>query len=279
MFFLDIYMIMNIREGFIDDKTPDMKYYAFDWDDNIVYMPTKIIVRNEDGDEIGMGTEDFAKYRHKIGKEPFDYKGEEIVGFAERPFRNFKEEGDKDFIIDAMDAEIGPAFSDFREAINNASIFSIITARGHNPETLKNTVENYIINNFNGIDKDQMIKNLKKYRDFAGEDEMTDDELIKYYLDLNKYYPVTFGDETGAINPENAKINAMQEFIEYIKNMAKILDKKAFVKNKISNNFTPTIGFSDDDIANVAKMRKAFEKESDLIKTYITTGGIKKKYD
>jgi hypothetical protein len=270
---------MNIREGFIDDKTPDMKYYAFDWDDNIVYMPTNIIVKNEDGDEIGMGTEDFAKYRHIIGKEPFVYKGEEIVGFAERPFRNFKEEGDKDFIIDAMEAETGPAFDDFREAINNASIFSIITARGHDPETLKTAVENYIINNFNGINKDEMIKNLKKYRDFAGEDEMTDDELIKYYLDLNKYYPVTFGDETGAVNPENAKIDAMQDFILHVKKMAKILDKKAFIRNKVSNNFTPTIGFSDDDIANVTKMRKAFEKEPELIKTYVTTGGIKKKYN
>ena len=47
--------------------------------------------------------------------------------------------------------------------------------------------------------------------------------------------------------------------------------------NKISNNFLPTIGFSDDDIRNVEKMKQHFEKEPSL-KTYITAGGKKKLY-
>ena len=47
-----------------------------------------------------------------------------------------------------MKAKVGPAFNDFKEAINNGSIFSIITARGHNPNTLKQAVYNYIINDF-----------------------------------------------------------------------------------------------------------------------------------
>ena len=33
-----------LSEGFREDLDPDSKYYAFDWDDNIVYMPTKIII-------------------------------------------------------------------------------------------------------------------------------------------------------------------------------------------------------------------------------------------
>ena len=57
----------KIFEGFTDSGTPDMKYYAFDWDDNILTMPTKIIVKDEDGDEVGMSTEDFAHYRLQIG--------------------------------------------------------------------------------------------------------------------------------------------------------------------------------------------------------------------
>ena len=108
-------------------------------------MQTKIVVKTEYGDEVGMSTDDFAEYRHELGKTPFQYKGETIIGFAENPFRNFKTDGDKDFIIDAMRAKEGPAFGDFREAINNGSIFSIITARGHNPETLKQAVYNYIV--------------------------------------------------------------------------------------------------------------------------------------
>jgi len=259
-----------------------MKYYAFDWDDNIVHMPTKIILKTEDGDEIGMSTDDFADYRSKIGKKPFEYKGETIVGFAENPFRNFRTEGDKDFLIDAMRAKLGPAFNDFKEAINNGSIFSIITARGHNPNTLKQAVYNYIIDGFHGIDKNQLIKNLKKYRTFVDEDDMTDDELIKSYLELCKFHPVSFGDEQGATNPEEAKVRAMEEFVSYIKAMAGVLHKKAYIKNKISNEFVPeqpVIGFSDDDIKNVEVMSKHFKNKPDnIVKTYSTAGGTKKEY-
>jgi hypothetical protein len=74
-----------------------------------------------------------------------NYNGDTIVGFSENPYRNFRTDGDKDFLVDAMNAKIGPAFNDFKEAINNGSIFSIITARGHNPNTLKQAVYNYII--------------------------------------------------------------------------------------------------------------------------------------
>ena len=275
-------MKKQLREGFKGEGTPDMKYYAFDWDDNIVHMPTKIILKTDDGDEVGMSTDDFAEYRSKIGKEDFEYNGETIIGFGEDPFRNFRTQGDKDFLVDAMRAKLGPAFNDFREAINNGSIFSIITARGHNPNTLKQAVYNYIVDGFNGIDKDQLVKNLKKYRTFVDEDDMTDDELIKSYLELNKYHPVSFGDEKGAANPEEAKVRAMEDFVSYIKGMANLLSKRAFVKNDISNNFVPEqpiIGFSDDDVKNVEVMSKHFkDKPDNIVKTYSTAGGVKKEY-
>jgi hypothetical protein len=270
-----------IKEGFDEKGTPDMKYYAFDWDDNIVHMPTKIVLKTEEGDEVGMSTDDFAEHRHHIGKEPFQYKGETIVDYADQPFRNFKTAGDKDFLIDAMSAKEGPAFNDFREAINNGSIFSIITARGHNPETLKQAVYNYIISGYNGIDKDKLIKNLKKYRTFVDEDDMSDDELIKSYLELNKYHPVSFG-EGSAANPEELKVKALEEFVSYIRAMAGILNKKAFIKNEISNNFIPripSIGFSDDDIRNVEVVSKHFkDKPDNIVRTYSTASGIKKEY-
>ena len=273
-------MKKEFTEGFKNEGTPDLKYYAFDWDDNIVHMPTKIIVKDENGDEVGMSTDDFAEHRHQIGKEPFEYKGNTIVGYGEKPFRNFKTEGDKDFLVDAMRAKTGPAFDDFREAINNGSIFAIITARGHNPNTLKEAVYNYIIDGFNGIDKDELVKNLKKYRSFVGEEEMSDDELIKSYLELNKYHPVSFGDDEGAINPEEAKVSAMEDFVSYIKGMAAVLNKRAFLKKDISNKFIPakpTIGFSDDDPRNIEVMQKHFKNKPDnIVKTYSTAGGIKK---
>ena len=273
-------MKRNLTEGFKGEGSPDLKYYAFDWDDNIVHMPTKIILKDNEGNEVGMSTDDFAEHRHHIGKKPFDYKGQTIVGFAENPFRNFRTEGDKEFLVDAMRAKTGPAFDDFKEAINNGSIFSIITARGHNPNTLKQGVYNYIIDGFNGIDKDQLVKNLKKYRTFVDEDDMSDEELIKSYLELNKYHPVSFGDDKGAANPEEAKVRAMDDFVNYIKAMSAVLNKKAYLKNDIGNKFVPakpTIGFSDDDIRNVEVMNKHFkDKPDNIVKTYSTAGGAKK---
>jgi hypothetical protein len=273
-------MRKEFTEGFKGEGTPDLKYYAFDWDDNIVHMPTKIIVKDEDGDDVGMSTDDFAEFRHLIGKEPFYYKGNTIVGYSDNPFKNFRTEGDKDFLVDAMRARRGPAFDDFKESINNGSIFSIITARGHNPNTIKQAIYNYIIEGFGGIDKEELIKNLKKYRSFVGEDDMTEEELIKQYLELNRYHPVSFGDDKGAVNPEVAKVEAMESFVNYIKSMARILNKRAFIKNEISNKFNPdnlSIGFSDDDPKNIEVMQKHFKNKPDnIVKTYSTAGGIKR---
>ena len=142
-----------LKEGFTEEGTPDMKYYAFDWDDNLMFMPTKIVLKDDNGNEVGMSTEDFAHHRTEIGKQPFEYEGKTIVGFAEDPFRYFRTAGDKAFLVDAMIAPTGPAWDDFVEAVNNGSIFAIITARGHNPNTLKEAVYNYIINGFGGIHK------------------------------------------------------------------------------------------------------------------------------
>jgi hypothetical protein len=269
----------KLNEGLTPEGTPDSKYYAFDWDDNIVSMPTRIILKNEDGEEVGMSTEDFAHYRSKIGKEDFDYNGEKIVGFAEDPFKNFGTKGDKQFIVDAMLATEGPAWSDFVEAINNGSIFSIVTARGHTPSVLKEATYNYIVSNHNGLDSNELIRNLRKYRDIADDEDMSDSELIKEYLDMCKFYPVSYNNEKGASNPEQAKIEALEEFTRYVKHMSHKIQKKAFMKNKISNYFVPKIGFSDDDLKNVEKVKSHFEQDPEnIITTYSTAGGIKKKF-
>jgi len=269
----------KIKEGITDEGTPDMKYYAFDWDDNILEMPTKILVKDDEGNEVGMSTEDFAKYRGDLtsGNE-FEYNGHTIVGFGEDPFKFFRTEGDKQFLVDSFLAKKGPAWDDFVEAINNGSIFSIVTARGHNPETLKNAVYNFIVSDFGGISSKELVKNLEKYRDIADAERISKKEMIDEYLDLCRFYPVSYG--TGAeTNPEQGKIDALTEFVEYIKKVSKFINKKAFLKNKISNKFTPTIGFSDDDLRNLEKVKGHFEKDPEnIIKTISTHGGRKKPY-
>ena len=159
-------MLKNkIIEGITEEGTPDMKYYAFDWDDNIMTMPTKILLKDEDGDEVGMSTEDFAEYRTDIGKNPFEYEGHTIVGFGKEPFKYFGVKGDRQFIVDSLLGKPGPAWRDFVEAINNGSIFSIVTARGHTPSVIKEACYNLIVSNHMRISSNELVKNLEKYRD------------------------------------------------------------------------------------------------------------------
>jgi hypothetical protein len=217
-------MKVYLVENFEEEVTPELKYYAFDWDDNILMMPTKIVLKDENGKEVGMSTEDFAEYRIMIGQEPFDYDGHKIVGFAEDPFRYFSTKGDKRFIVDAMLAETGPAWDDFVEAINGGSIFSIVTARGHSPLVIRKAIENMINTNFKGISKKELVKNLRKFRDIVGEEDMSNEELIDAYMDMNKYYPVTFG-AGSAQSPEKGKVEALKEFQQYVKYLSNRLQK------------------------------------------------------
>jgi len=267
-----------ISEIIEERQTPVMKYYAFDWDDNLMFMPTKIYLKDDKGKSVGMSTEDFAEYRTDIGKEPFKYEGHTIVSFDKEPFRDFGVLGDKQFLKDAMTAPTGPAWNDFVEAINNGSIFAIVTARGHTPSMLKEGVYRLIKQNKHGLDSNKLAKNLLKYRDLADEEKLSKDQLIRSYLDMCRFHPVSFG-EGSATNPEQGKINAMEEFVSYVRKLSHSLQEKAFMKNKISNYFTPFIGFSDDDVRNVETMKKHFDKKEDnILKTYLTSGGEKKLY-
>lgn len=269
---------IKLKEDIDETIKPDEKYYAFDWDDNIVTMPTKIILKDEKGNEVGMSTDEFSDYRDLIDKEPFEFKGHKIVGLSNNPFRYFRKEGEKQFIVDAITAKPGPAWPDFVEAINNGSIFAIVTARGHKPSVLKEACYNYIVLNYNGIDSNQLIKNLEKYRDFNDQSKQSKRESIRYYLDLCRFYPVTYGEGT-ALNPEEGKIKALDNFKDYVKKISAKLQNKSFLNNKVNNYFIPTIGFSDDDIKNVDRVKKHFEKQPDnMIKTYSTKGGVKKPY-
>lgn len=278
-----------VNEGFDESGNPDSKYYAFDWDDNLMFMPTKIVVLSENDEEVGMGTEDFAEHRHQIGVEPFNYKGTTIISYAPDPFRYFGVEGDKRFIIDSMTAPVGPSWNDFVECINGGSIFAIITARGHTPNVLKESVKNLIIGNKNGINSKTVIENLKKYESLMKKNIKEENEdvvseydggdLIDRFLERCQFSPVSYMAGT-ASNPEQGKINAMRSFISYCKVVAnEIIHVPGKFKNNIANNeVIPLIGFSDDDPRNIDKMKEFIEKEyeENPVKLYLTKGGEKK---
>jgi len=271
----------RLIEGFTESGKPDMKYYAFDWDDNILHMPTKIRLKSESGDLVEMSTEDFATYRSKIGKEDFNYEGEIVVGFYDDPFRNFTEKGDKQFLIDCMMASPGPAWSDFVEAINTGSIFAIITARGHKPSTIKEACYNFIISDYDEISSDELVENLVKYIKLTKKTKLlskTKKEMIEFYLNMCQFSPVSYNNEEAAKHPEQAKIKALSTFEKNVRRLSEKLGHSYEIENEVSGYFTPTIGFSDDDPKNVEMVKKHTEQDPEsIITTYSTAGGIKKK--
>jgi hypothetical protein len=266
LFFYNIFMDME-KFNVDQEANPIMKYYAFDWDDNLLYMPTKIILIDEDRNKVGMSTKDYSKYESKIGVEPFEYNDSIIKDYADNAFKYFEEGTDSQFVIDSLMAEPGPAWSDFVDAVNNGCIFSIITARGHNPDTLKESCYNMIISNKNGLRRDELLSNLEKFRDF---EDTNKKNMILDYLDLCRFYPVTYKTKSGIEIPRLKSI-AMKKFIQYIKDYSNQIKEKSFLKNKISNSFNPRLEYSDNDEKNIKELESRFKKEinSNFLNLYL----------
>lgn len=251
----------------------NIKYlaYAFDWDDNILYMPTSIIVINDKNEEVNMSTNDFAKYRNLIGKKKFKYKGHIITGYpkdekgnidfdsAYRNFRDFSKENIflKDTIKAIKEKKFGPSWDDFIECLTGGSIFAIITARGHLEHTIREAIE-WIIDNFlSESQKSEMHSNLLKFAYLfkEGEDferiykgKLSQNKLTEIYLNNCEYIGISSPKRGGVPdNPEKEKEIALLEFKKKVNDFAKKIGTKA------------KLGFSDDDIENINHITKVIK--------------------
>lgn len=259
-------------------KVKVMKYYLMDWDDNVMYMPTKIHLQDDEGEVVDMSTHDFAHYRNFIdsktgkSKDPsgFEYDGKNIVGLAPNAFEDFSSDSTK-FISDVQKAEIGPAWGDFVEALNSASLFGIITARGHSPETLKDGVKYLISTQTDGISIEKMIQSLRKRKMKANEEYMGDKVEIQKYLDMCLFYPVAYFNKGGSLKPEEVKRDAIIKYKKEIENMVDSLNKKMMEKGESAYILKPVFGFSDDDLKNVE-----YSSTIPGVNIYSTHGGKKK---
>lgn len=253
-------MILKYDDFEAENTSRILLYYAFDWDDNILNMPTEIIVITEDGSEIGMSTADFAIYRDKLSKkEIVQYKGENVVGIAQNAFRNFGDSQGNVFLQDLKKSisnrNFGPSWKDFIECLSNGALFAIITARGHESKTMREGVE-WIIDNV--LTKDEIYKmynHCLKFSYYLGGDENVNrlpsnkpsqDELIKEYLDHCDFVGVSAPSRGGSpSNPEKAKEDALMSFIDKVDNFInEIKDSTG------DDSWVAMIGFSDDDVKN-----------------------------
>ncbi len=121
--------------------------WNFDWDDNIFYMPTDIVVyRKGSVEEKRVSTAAFATVRQQLGK-PGDWEEYEVrTPGSFRFFRDspegrnyFREDIDRAIGSNRPDW-IGPSWEPFLFALsrpNTARNVTIITARGHSPKAMQ----------------------------------------------------------------------------------------------------------------------------------------------
>lgn len=235
----------KLRKSLIESK---LRSYVFDWDDNILRMPTKVnMEKNEDGSwvPVKVSTEEFAHFR----TDP-NYRT------TSNSFADFT--NNNAFLVDAEKAihngSFAPSYKKFIEALTHANHFAINTARGHSPETLKKGVKLFVKMVLSDDEKRMMFTNIQKELPKNLTTGLNASQLLDLYLDeRGEFYPVSseeFGEKFGlevkggASNPEHAKKIAIENFVK------KLLDnvKQHIIKGKYKKI---SLGFSDDDKKNV----------------------------
>ena len=236
----------------------NLRMYVFDWDDNILRMPTEVkMEKNENGKWVPLrvSTEDFAHFR----TDP-NYRT------TPDSFSDFT--NNEAFLIDAKKAinnkSFAPSYKKFIESLIYANPFAINTARGHSPNTLKDGVKLFIQMVLSDDEKMMMINNIKKELPQSLIKGLNNIQLIDLYLDeMGEFYPVSseeFGDrfglnvKGGASNPEHSKKVAIAHFVEKVfRNVEKLIQSGEYTK--------VSFGFSDDDIRNVKATVELLEDE------------------
>lgn len=251
----------------------DLKYYIFDWDDNILHMPTRIHLerRLQDGTWVPhlVSTSLFAVIRNDtVHYRPPD--GEWAKAFSE--FRDFDGDDESTFLKDARTAidrllkgetAPPPSFNTFKKSLIEGRIFAIVTARGHSSETLKRGVQLFIDRVLSPEERATMISNLRGYvisYDGADvNDAMSDDQILSYYLSLNKYHAVTSPQFEQLVEdraPSYSRSEARKQFAirDFLEHLFTIIERIG-VHKPIS------VGFSDDDPANVRAVEEYIRLE------------------
>jgi hypothetical protein len=217
-----------------------IKSYNFDWDDNIMFMPTKILVFHKETNEgVAVSTEEFGQIRSKIGAEGKykDYKinnDEKLPDGTPNPTFSFVQFRDRDgvnsFLPQVKEALknpncFGPSFKSFCKALSSpdtAKRTTIITARGHQPKSLH-----------------EALVYLKSLGHF------------KYLPTVENMHPVSSEKyAASAAHPSEKKLDILLSEIDKME------------KNAKNGEVDVATGFSDDDFATYQNVKKVIEEQS-----------------
>ncbi len=254
-----------------DNLVVDLKYYMFDWDDNILHMPTRIHLERKSDQgwiDYDVSTAQFAKIR----RDTENYRprgGDWDKAFVD--FYDVGERGEDAFLEDTKIAlapviagrqKGAPSFEKFKQALIEGRLFAIITARSHSSRAIRKGVEYFIQQVLSEAERRQMIANLRYYvaRFDGHEAARSDNEILENYLGLNKYHGVTSPEfearmgrkVSGSESPEHAKQFAIKDFVQHV---------IALIRGGGVHDQTISIGFSDDDKNNVEAVQSFIETE------------------
>lgn len=256
---------------FKERKVERLFYYSFDWDDNILHMPTIINMDKLSEDvwePVSISPSKFLLVRNDPSYRLRDnntYKTYE-------EFRDIGPRGSNAFIDDVKYAidnkNIGPSWNTFIKCLIEGSIFAIVTARSHEYETTKQAIKYIIDNCLTEKQKNKMYENCLHFSKLfdntsyvRSNGKFSDNKLIERYLECCKYYGVGFPfsksfreefDVDENLTIEEGKKIALDKFIETCNEYGNI------------HNFKVSIGFSDDDKKNVEHIKKYFEYKSSV---------------
>lgn len=237
------------------------QYSIFDIDDNLFIMNTPLHFQHfEDGKWVNkdITIQEFSKIREKYPDNYIDnneWKANTKYTFSE--FGDNGSRGDNSLIEDIKKSiktnSFGPSWESFLSTLKEGRLFAIITARGHEPNTIRSAVR-YIIDNVLDPDhKNIMLTNIQKYNQLF-KFESTDQ--IENYLDCCYFIGLmsqAFKDEfyfTPTMKARHLAIqDATNKFSNYVKEISpgtidsfisneKILDFPEFysISNATTNN-------------------------------------------
>lgn len=249
-------------------------YYMFDWDENLLYMHTHSylehlvdgnwLVEKVSSDELGYILPIIDNYYSNGGYTEWKYiNDDKYTAFSE--YRDNGHNGNLSFLYDTINAikhkNFAPIWDEFIQCLINGNCFAIITARGHEPSSIRSTIK-WIINHYLSNEEYKwMINSLKKFNTLFDINDpinfLSDDDIIEDYLNDCEFIGISsewFGEKFGVdnksfLNDEYYKLIAAKYFIDRLNHYGDKLNKKV------------SVGFSDDNLKNVMTMYNYFKNE------------------
>jgi hypothetical protein len=223
------------------DGSLHLQYCIFDWDDNVVHMPTRIWMESvSDGAPVPLSTAEYAVRRN-----------DPELRHAEGAFREFRDETGS-FSAQLKEAMLGekwqaPAFGAFKECLLRGRLFAIVTARGHGALVMRNAVGSFVEAILTPGERDTMLQSLRAFNSNSGREVTTD--LVEDYLSQCHFVGVSspeFQALSGTTSTEEGKKYAVRRFVKAI---VETVDDVFVRKGKTIA--TISFGMSDDDRKNV----------------------------